>query len=52
MKKRQAIQACAKWLAYCLSIIGWSISQLNKLEALWWKHHDEKGNLMTEDKIK
>ena len=40
----RALNACAAWLAYCLSI-GWSKSSLDKLEALWWEYHDEKGNL-------
>jgi hypothetical protein len=46
-KTRQATRACAEWLAYCLSI-GWNKAQLDELEALWWKHHDEQGNLKEE----
>lgn len=35
--KRQ-IEACANWLAYCLSI-GWKKSDLDELERIWWKYH-------------
>lgn len=42
-RSRRAIEACASWLAYCLHI-GWSKSDLDFLEALWWKYHDDEGN--------
>ena len=45
MKTRKAIQACAEWLHYCLSI-GWHKSQLDDLEALWWQYHDDDGRLV------
>lgn len=32
----------AATLAYCLKI-GWSSSDLPKLEAVWWRLHDEHG---------
>jgi hypothetical protein len=41
---QKALKQCAKWLAYCLKI-GWSKEQLDRLEAIWWKYHDENGNL-------
>jgi hypothetical protein len=41
---RKAIKECAEWLVYCLKI-GWGKDQLDWLEAVWWKYHDENGNL-------
>lgn len=41
---RTAIWACAEWLDFCIRI-GWEKSLLDKLEELWWKHHDDNGNL-------
>lgn len=38
---------CARWLEYCLSI-GWDKSQLDKLQEIWNKYHDEHGNLRSE----
>jgi hypothetical protein len=43
-QKPRAIELCAKWLAFCLKI-GWQRSDLDRLEGLWWEHHDEYGNL-------
>jgi hypothetical protein len=43
-KSIKAIRACAKWLSFCLSI-GWSKSDLDALEALWWKYRDDNGVL-------
>ena len=43
-RSRQAIRKCADWLSYCLSI-GWRKSDLDALQALWWKYHDENGEL-------
>lgn len=43
-RTRKAIKECAQWLAYCLSI-GWSKSDLDALEELWWKYHDYQGRL-------
>jgi hypothetical protein len=42
MNTKQAIEACARWLGYCLEL-GWSKNQLDALEELWWKYHDERG---------
>jgi hypothetical protein len=41
----KAIQKCAEWLAYCLSI-GWKKRDLDRLERLWWEHHDRYGQLI------
>jgi hypothetical protein len=41
---QKALKQCAKWLAYCLKI-GWGKEQLDRLEAIWWRYHDENGNL-------
>lgn len=40
----RAQELCAEWLVYCLHI-GWSRSMLDKLENLWWEHHDRYGEL-------
>lgn len=45
MRTQRAIRECVEWLHYCLSI-GWNKSQLNALEALWWKYHDNYGRLI------
>lgn len=42
--KTKGARKCAEWLSYCLSI-GWSKNQLDELEKLWWKYHDENGNI-------
>ena len=35
----RAIKKCAKWLKYCLEI-GYENKDIEKLEELWWEHHD------------
>lgn len=40
-----AIRKCAEWLSFCLSI-GWRKSDLDCLEALWWRFHDDDGRLI------
>jgi hypothetical protein len=40
----RAIRACAEWLADCRRH-GWGRDSLDALEALWWEHHDDQGNL-------
>jgi hypothetical protein len=45
MRTVSAIKKCAKWLSYCLEI-GFRKDQLDDLEALWWKFHDDSGNLI------
>jgi hypothetical protein len=44
-RNRQAIAKCAEWLSFCLSI-GWSETDLDALQAIWWRHHDDYGNLI------
>ncbi len=41
----QALAACARWLAYCLDL-GWPRSDLDRLEHLWRRHHDDRGRLL------
>lgn len=41
----KAIMACGHWLAFCKSI-GWQHSDLDELERIWWKHHDDNGNIL------
>ena len=41
---RRAIRACAIWLEACLDL-GWRKADLDFLEALWWRYHDENGQL-------
>lgn len=43
-RKRKALKACAEWLAGCLSI-GWSYDDLDLLEEIWWRYHDDCGRL-------
>lgn len=40
----KAARNCAEWLKFCLDI-GWPKPSLDGLESLWWKYHDERGNL-------
>ena len=42
---RHAVQKCAEWLAGCIRL-GWRHEDLNWLEALWWKYHDNHGRLI------
>ena len=44
----RAIEACGRWLAECLRL-GWNRADLDALEALWWKYHDENGRLIEHD---
>ena len=41
----RAMRGIHAWLHYCLSI-GWPRSSLKGLTDLWWKYHDEQGNLI------
>lgn len=47
----KAIKKCANFLSECLKI-GWKKSQLDDLEKLWWKYHDNNGNLITKSVAK
>lgn len=42
---REAVTKCGYWLAACLGY-GWRKSDLDWLEALWWKCHDRHGRLI------
>jgi hypothetical protein len=44
-KSPNALLACARWLGFCLKI-GWQQADLDRLEALWWEHHDDRGRLL------
>ena len=44
-RTRKAIEACGRWLAFCRAD-GWPADSLDDLEAIWWRHHDERGNLI------
>jgi hypothetical protein len=48
-RSKKAIMACANWLSSCLKD-GWSKSDLDRLEALWWKWHDDDGRLLDQPK--
>lgn len=50
-QSKKAILTCANWLAYCLKI-GWSRHDLDRLEWLWWKYHDDHGRLLMGPGIK
>ncbi len=43
----KAVIACGYWLSACLKL-GWSRADFDWLEALWWEHHDDHGNLKSE----
>lgn len=43
-----ALRGCAEWLKACLEM-GWQRSDLDFLEELWWKHHDQVGKLRGRD---
>jgi hypothetical protein len=40
----RALLACAEWLSWCLDQ-GWHRSQIDNLESLWWRYHDDRGRL-------
>lgn len=43
--KDRGVRLCAEWLAECLRL-GWKRTDLDWLETLWWKYHDEHGRLI------
>ena len=43
-RTRKAVRECAEWLAACLGF-GWRHADLDFLEELWWKGHDNAGRL-------
>ena len=44
MSRHDGARKCAEWLAACLRL-GWRREDLDFLEKLWCKYHDEEGNL-------
>jgi len=44
MPSTKALMACARWLIACRSF-GWPASSIKFLDELWWKYHDDHGNL-------
>lgn len=46
---RKAQRKCFDFLSLCREF-GWAKSDLDWLENLWWKYHDEHGNLVTEQR--
>ncbi len=42
--RSRAIRDCADWLLFCL-YIGWKKSDLDALQKLWLKYHDDDGRL-------
>ena len=44
-RTKRAIQACGEWLVACLRL-GYSQNDLDALEVIWWKHHDDTGKLI------
>jgi hypothetical protein len=38
----EAFKACARWLSECIRL-GWNKSDLDALEAIWWKYHPKPG---------
>jgi hypothetical protein len=44
-RSSEALAACARWLRYCLTI-GWSRSDLDQLEEIWWRYHDDRGRFI------
>ena len=46
-----AVRQCAEWLATCLQL-GWQRRDLDALEAMWWKHHDHRGRLISDEQRK
>ncbi len=43
-RTRKALMTCAELLVYCLKI-GCEKSDLDELEKLWWRYHDDLGRL-------
>ena len=43
--RARGARRCAQWLTECLRI-GWTRQDLDRLERLWWRYHDENGHLI------
>ncbi len=44
-RTKAAQRSCAEWLVGCLND-GWQKSDLDLLEDIWWRHHDERSNII------
>lgn len=40
-----AREACKRFLQDCIAL-GWKAGQMVALEKLWWKYHDDEGDLV------
>ncbi len=40
-QETKAVKACARWLSECIRL-GWKKSDLDALEALWWKYYTKR----------
>ena len=47
----RAQRECTQWLGVCLKL-GWRKSDLDELEKLWWKWHDDNGSLIERSPLK
>lgn len=45
----KAIRDCAYWMTACLDF-GWPKESLDDMQSLWWKYHNEKGELIKTSK--
>lgn len=45
-RSRTAMRACLEWLSSCRRI-GFKKSELDELNHIWWRWHDEQGNLLS-----
>ncbi len=43
----KSVMKCADFLSACLSY-GWLKADLDWLQELWWRYHDDSGNLTKE----
>lgn len=41
----KAVRECGYWLAACLQL-GWRREDLDFMEMLWWRYHDDQGRLI------
>jgi len=42
----KAVMACARWLVACKKL-GWPESDLDELQEIWWRYHDDAGEFVT-----
>lgn len=41
----KALKECVRWLGFCRKI-GFKTEEVDALDRLWWRYHDEDGNLL------